>query len=101
MFSSVVLPEPDGPMMAIHSPASAVKLTSSSAFNGSLAPTRYSFDTRSTSRNDISRLLSSQYHGRLDAPDARRGKKRRHRGHHQCHRHHGHEYSEVHADPRV
>ena len=34
MFSSVVLPEPEGPMMAIHSPASAVKLTRSSAFTG-------------------------------------------------------------------
>src|ERR1039457_2798703 len=82
IFSSVVLPDPDGPMIAIHCPASATRLTRSSAFTGAAQPLPYAFVTFSSSTNAML-LFSAQNHGRPDAPDARRRGQRGGRRHRQ------------------
>src|ERR1022692_1123889 len=82
IFSSVVLPDPDGPMIAIHCPASATRLTRSSAFTGAAQPLPYAFVTFSSSTNAML-LFSAQNYGRPDAPDARRRGQRGGRRHRQ------------------
>src|SRR5271166_2377168 len=69
-------------MIAIHCPASAIKLTRSSALTGAAQPLSYALVTFSSSTNAMV-SFSAQNHGRLDAPDARGRGQRGGRGHRQ------------------
>src|ERR1017187_5938415 len=69
-------------MIAIHWPASAVKLTLSSAFTCADRPPSYALVTFSSSTNAML-LFSAQNYGRPDAPDARRRGQRGGRRHRQ------------------